>query len=171
MVVNVAMLWSACISLCAWHFLLVYFLSKPVHKMIHWAIPTSARFLFRIFLWRLVDIDKQHYITVAILVKTFTIINSRPHNASVWLPLKNYSSWMPSHSSATRVNVVSSPALKVCFSLSHFSKQLSSLFFSHSQLHSANYLIFIQYSNSMYHHSFFKFYIECLFHNEKVVNV
>ena len=29
--------------LCAWHFLFVYFVSQ----CIHWAIPTSARFLFR----------------------------------------------------------------------------------------------------------------------------
>ena len=42
------MLWSA--YHCAWHFLFVYF----VRQCIHWAIPTSARFLLEIFLWRLV---------------------------------------------------------------------------------------------------------------------
>ena len=34
-----------CISLCAWHFLFVYFVIQCIHS----AIPTSARFLFEIF--------------------------------------------------------------------------------------------------------------------------
>ena len=32
-----------CVSLCAWHFLSVFFVSQCMH----WAIPTSARFRFR----------------------------------------------------------------------------------------------------------------------------